>query len=185
MKTQVTTTAVLGLLSSLFISGCQSSESIEKLEEAPAQEEAQDGGHGHDHTPHLGTLAEFHSRAGKKGFAELKLHDDKGDLELWLTEDSAGEKPFELALDDVITVSFPLLDKTVQLRVRNQDNNEDESGTANIRESKTNYFIFPGDTGADASFLVGKEFSSSTILSFSTGDAQYVTLPFELRPHTH
>ena len=38
--------------------------------------------------------------------------------------------------------------KVVELRVRNATKNEDEDGTANVRAGKTNYFIFPGETGA-------------------------------------
>lgn len=197
MNIKVTVAALLGLSSSLFISGCLKRELIEEQEETQNQEEKQDNhghghehgghdhGHGHHHTPHLGTLAPFQSTNGKTGFVELKLHDDKGDLELWLTEDKEGTKPFELALDSVITVTFPELNKTVQLRVRNRDKNEDESGKATIRDGKTNYFIFPGDTGADPSFLLGKEFSSDTVLSFTSPGAQHATQPFELRPHTH
>ena len=122
----------------------------------------------------------------KAGFAELKLHDDKGDLELWLTEDEAGTKPLDIPLDAVITVTFPKMDqKVVQLKIRNGEKNEDEDGKGNIREGKTNYFIFPGDTGADASWLMGKEFAAEVVITFSTGGANYSTAAFELKPHTH
>lgn len=167
-----------------------------------------DHAHGHDHThvhkkemqvsrkkslgaildmaPHHGILVPFSSKQALTGYAELKLHDDKGDLELWLTKDAAGAGPYDLALNSVITVTFPDLNqKKVELRVRNSDKNEDEAGKGNIRDNKTNYFIFPGETGIDAAFLVGKDFSSKVVITFSDGGVEYSTDPFELRPHTH
>lgn len=119
-------------------------------------------GHGHEHSLHHGTVTAFHSdqaQAGQlpTGFAELKLHDDKGDLELWLTEDTTGQKPFDIPLDSLVNVSFLSLDgKMVELKIRNSEKNEDEDGKGNIRGEVTNYFIFPGESGADASFLLGK-----------------------------
>lgn len=86
----------------------------------------------------------------------------------------------------MLTVTFPeLSNKTVELQVRNAEKNEDEDGQANIRESKTNYFIFPGDTGADPSFLLGKAFSSKAVVSFTVDGKQFSTEPFVLFPHTH
>lgn len=140
----------------------------------------------HEHTPHIGVMASFNSGQTKSGFVELKLHDDKGDLELWLTKDKDGSEPFDLALDSVIQVSFPELDsKVVKLKIRNDKENEDENGQGNIREKKTNYFIFPGDSKADPSFLVGKKFSSKVIVSFTSEGVKYSTKPFKLSPHTH
>ena len=120
------------------------------------------------------------------GFAELKLHDDKGDLELWLTKDESGSEPLDLPLDSKISVTFPdLKQKPVQLQVRNKEKNEDEDGNANIRNGKSNYFIFPGDSGADASFLLGKDFASKAVIQVSGDGMAFETAPFELRPHTH
>lgn len=145
-----------------------------------------DKGHGHDHTPHEGILIPFRADQKESGFAELKLHDDKGDLELWLTTDKEGKEPFDIALDSVITVTFPRLGpKIVKLKIRNDKKNEDEDGKGNIRDKKTNYFIFPGDTKADASFLVGKDFSTAATVTFTSGGVSYTTSPFKLRPHTH
>lgn len=139
----------------------------------------------HDHTPHMGVSASFLSGASKIGVIELKLHDDKGDLELWLTKDKQGTQPFDLDLGSVITVSFPKMKKAVNLQVRDKKNNKDEDGKGNIRENKTNYFIFPGDTGVDASFLVGKGFAEDVVVTFTANGTAYTTAPFELRPHTH
>lgn len=142
----------------------------------------------HTHTPHVGIMVPFFAVGTEKqqGFAELKLHDDKGDLELWLTRDSSGILPFDLSLDSVITVAFAdLNNKQVSLKVRNSHTNEDEDGKGNIRNNKTQYFIFPGDSGADASFLVGKGFVATVTISFSSNGVSYITKPFELSPHTH
>ena len=54
-------------------------------------------GHGHEHVegPHHGVPATF-AGGGVSGHLELKLHDDKGDLELWLGQDIKLAKPFDL-----------------------------------------------------------------------------------------
>lgn len=150
-------------------------------------------GHGHDeehgeeeHGPHDGMVVPFAGADGKVvGHVELKLHDDKGDLELWLATDEGITKPYDLSLTDTITVTFHGRDKSVTLAVRNTDKNEDEDGTANNRSGKTNYFIFPGDTGADATWLMGKDFSSEVSISFSSGGKAFSTQRFTLIPHTH
>lgn len=140
----------------------------------------------HVHTPHLGVMAPFSDGEQTLGVAELKLHDDKGDLELWLTRDEEGTQPFDLPLDSVITVTFPGLDnKAVELRVRNRERNEDEDGKGNIRDGATNYFIFPGDSGEDASFLQGKTFAADVTVSFAGEEREWTTPVFELRPHVH
>lgn len=140
----------------------------------------------HEHTPHLGMLEEFLVQKEQKGFVELKLHDDKGDLELWITKDEEGKKPFDLPLDTKIKVTFlDMQDKSLILQVRNHKKNEDEDGNLNIRNDKTNYFIFPGDTKVDASFLRGKDFSSNVKISFKINDLENKTESFALIPHTH
>lgn len=145
-----------------------------------------DHGHDHPHTPHHGIQAPFMMGDKKTGVAELKLHDDKGDLELWLTQTKVGKHPFDLPADAKITVTFPQLEgKTVTLQVRNTDKNEDEDGNANLRDGKTNYFIFPGDTGADATWLLGKEFASEAVISFMADGVEHATEAFLLKPHTH
>ena len=178
----------LGLFSVLFtITGCVTNTAQDQSKvKAQPEQHAHTHSHGnHDHTPHMGILAPFEMDGKQQGTAELKLHDDKGDLELWLTN-VAGTAPFDLPLDTVITVSFPkLVQKAVELRVRNTVNNEDEDGVGTIRSGKTNYFIFPSNNKTDASFLIGRDFSSDVVISFSTADKRYITKPFILRPHTH
>ncbi len=141
---------------------------------------------GYTHTLHDGIVVPLFLAEQRVGFAELKLHDDKGDLELWLAQDEAGIVPFDMPLNSKIMVSFiELGTKTVALRVRNIEKNEDEDGKGNIRNSNTNYFIFPGDSGADATFLTGKDFASKVVISFVENDITYTSKIFKLRPHTH
>ena len=120
------------------------------------------------------------------GQLEIKLHDDAGDLEVWLTRGQAGESPLDLPLDTVVQVHFQLMDdRLVEMRVRNRELNEDEDGIGNIRDGGTNYFIFPGDTGVDASWLMGKDFATTITVSIDSGDTTFLAGPFELKPHVH
>lgn len=146
-------------------------------------------GHGHEHgaTPHEGVVAVLKGADGQPaGHVELKLHDDKGDLELWIARDAKITQPFDLPLDAKVRVIFiDLKDKTVELRVRNTQKNEDEDGKANVRDGKTNYLIFPGATGQDATWLQGAKFQSVVRLSFDVAGKTYTSEEFVLVPHTH
>lgn len=148
-----------------------------------------DTGHGHDHGPgaSAGVVARLTDPAGKDaGYVRLKLHDDKGDLEIWIAQDATISKPFDLSLDTKITVTFvDQGNRAVQLRVRNREKNEDEDGKPTARDGKTNYFIFPGDSGEDASWLKGAEFVATVKVSFESEGKAYSTPSFVLRPHTH
>ena len=120
------------------------------------------------------------------GFAEVKLHDDKGDIELWLARDRDMTEPFDLPIDAVLTVQFPdLQNRMIELRVRDKIANQDEAGTPTVREGKTNYFIFPGDTGADARWLRGASFSALARVTFVHGGQAHVSDDFSLVPHGH
>ncbi|WP_145248778.1 hypothetical protein [Aeoliella mucimassa] len=150
-------------------------------------DESASGGHGHAHTPHDGMVAALLNEAGSTvGFVELKLHDDKGDLELWLAKDREITQPMDLPVDTEVQVTFADFgDKTVTLSVRNKEKNEDEDGTPNLRNGKTNYFIFPGDSGQDPSWLMGKQFKSAVTVSLSADGVNYTSEQFTLVPHTH
>jgi hypothetical protein len=154
-----------------------------------AADHAHGDGGGHDHDgggASDGVLARITQGDEKVGYLRLKLHDDKGDLELWLARDAELAQPFDLPLDATIKVTFTDKgNKTVTLRVRNRDKNEDEDGEANVRDGKTNYFIFPGDTGEDAAWLKGADFLATVKVAFSTDGKEFSTSPFVLRPHTH
>jgi hypothetical protein len=146
-------------------------------------------GHGHEHaqTVHGGVAATFQNTAGgTSGHLELKLHDDKGDLELWIGQDSHLEEPVDLPLDALLVVAFIDVDnREVTLRVRNNEQNEDEDGKPNIRDGKTNYFIYPGDSGEDSTWLTGADFHSVVTVAWQSEDQKYRSEEFVLVPHTH
>lgn len=140
----------------------------------------------HDHAPNHGMMVPLESNGVPVGYAEVKLHDDKGDIELWLTLDKAGTQPMDLPLDTMVSINLPKLEPAgVSLKIRNDVENEDENGNSTIRDGKTNYFIFPGDTGVDATFLTGKDFASPAQVALSIQGAQVYTKEFVLRPHVH
>ena len=113
-------------------------------------------------------------------------YDDKGDLELWLAKDAAIAAPFDLPLAATVRVQFvDVGNRTVELRVRNATKNEDEAGVANVRDGRTNYFIFPGESGADAAWLVGAKFASIVKVTFDADGRTYTSEEFMLVPHTH
>ncbi len=146
-------------------------------------------GHGHEHgaAPHDGVVAAFQGPDGRvAGHLELKLHDDKGDLELWLARDAKITQPLDLPLDAAVRVTFADFgDRVVELRARNRDRNEDEDGKANVRDGKTNYFVFPGGSGQDAAWLAGAAFQSVVRVAFTAGGAAHTSEEFILVPHTH
>ncbi|MGK0480179.1 MAG: hypothetical protein ACJAQ3_000141 [Planctomycetota bacterium] len=145
-------------------------------------------GHGHEHVegPHSGVPAALAGAGGTQYHLELKLHDDKGDLELWLAQDAQYGSPLDLAIDATIEVEFvDVGGRKVTMRPRNHVDNEDESGEGNMRGGKTNYFIFPSADGEDASWLQGLEFQSIVIVSIQDGDQHFTSEEFVLKPHSH
>jgi hypothetical protein len=146
------------------------------------------GQHTHDNTPHDGVVARLTTSEGgaEAGWIELKLHDDKGDLELWVTTDKAGKTPLDLPLDAKIVVTFvDHARRKVSLAPRNKNKNEGEDGKPNLRDGKTGYFIFPGETGADAAWLVGKTFQSVALVELKAGGRTLRSDEFVLKPHSH
>ena len=73
--------------------------------------------------------------------------------------------------------------KTVELRVRNGDQNEDEDGTPNMRGGRTNYFIFPGESGQDPTWLMGEKWRGVVSVSFEADGKPQQSDPFVLVPH--
>ena len=123
----------------------------------------------------------FDSNREQTGTVEIKLHDDAGDLEVWLKSGGYEGDPWRLPTDTTLTLHFPALNKSVTLAVRDQDRNEDESGASTIIEGNTNYFVFPGSTDEDASWLMGADFAAKVELRFE----EATTGSFVLRPHIH
>ena len=121
------------------------------------------------------------------GYVEVKLHDDKGDIELWIATRRGHHEAHRPAAqrEDHGRASPTRSTPSATWRSRNKDKNEDEDGNATNRNGMTNYFIFPGDTGADASWLMGTSFKDEVTVSFANGAAKYSTKAFELVPHTH
>lgn len=132
--------------------------------------------------PNSGFLFPVFDVKGKQiGTTEIKLHDDAGDIEIWLKRGGYDGEPWRLPIDTVLTLEFEGLEKKVSLAVRDRVRNEDESGATTIYEGTTDYFVFPGETQANADWLMGSEFAAKVELSI--GDA--TTGTFVLRPHIH
>jgi hypothetical protein len=86
--------------------------------------------------------------------------------------------------ETVIQLTFPShANKTIDLRVRNDDKNEDEEGIFNMRDSSANYFIFPGESGQDAEWLKGEEWRGIVAMAFEVDGKSYGCDPFLLVPH--
>ena len=133
----------------------------------------------HVHGPHDGMVASFQDGT-ETGHLELKLHDDKGDLELWLGRDAAFSTPFDLPIDATVEVEFTDKDgRKVTLRARNQAQNEDESGKPNARDGKTNYFVFPTQPNEDAAWLTAEKFSSLVVVRFTRDGREFVSQKME------
>lgn len=123
----------------------------------------------------------FGAEGAQVGTVEIKLHDDAGDLEAWLTRGGHDGSPWRLPTDTTLLLRFPDLERDVTLAVRDAERNEDESGAATVVDGTTDYFVFPGATGADASWLMGAEFAAKVelrVVDATTGS-------FVLRPHVH
>ena len=127
-----------------------------------------------------------------RGYLELKLHGDAGDLELWLyggfsvSNWSTVSKPtpFDVPKETVMKLAFQShAGKTLEMRIRNADNNEDEEGTPSMRSGRTNYFIFPGESGADQEWLKGEKWRGVATVAFEADGKSYACDPFVLVPH--
>jgi hypothetical protein len=133
--------------------------------------------------PHCGFFHPVFAADGKQAATlEIKLHDDAGDLEVWLVKGGRDGPAFDLSLDSVLKLDFPDLKRQIELRVRDRETNAGEDGQSNIRNGLTNYFIFPGETGADATWLVGVDFAAKARLALPRGLTSEV---FVLKPHVH
>jgi len=123
-------------------------------------------------------------------YLELKLHDDAGDLELWLYQGpgiglkGVEMKPFDVPKETVMKLAFPSHEgKTVELRVRNGEENEDEDGKPNMRNGATNYFVFPGESGQDPEWLMGEKWRGHVAVAFEVEGKAFACDQFVLVPH--
>ncbi len=131
--------------------------------------------------PSGGVLAELRDASGKPvGWVEVKLHGDAGDLELWLARDIRIADPLTVPVATVAKLELLGPARTVELRVRDAQSNKDERGRVTVADGRTPYLVFPGETGADASWLMGEGFRSRARLSVGE-----LTAEFELVPHSH
>lgn len=144
-------------------------------------------GHTHEKTAHDGVMTRLRTAAGADaGWIEVKLHDDKGDLELWMTTDKSGKVALDLPADATITTTFvDHARRVVKFAPRDTDQNPGEDGKPNMRDGKTNYFIFPGKTGADSAWLIGKSFQSIAFVEVEAGGQKMRSEELVIRPHSH
>jgi hypothetical protein len=133
--------------------------------------------------PHGGFFHPIFAADGKQAATlEIKLHDDAGDLEVWLVKGGRDGPALDLPLDSVLKLDFADLNRQIELRVRDREKNAGEDGQTNLRNGQTNYFIFPGETGADAKWLMGVDFAAKARLALPDGLSSEV---FVLKPHVH
>jgi len=143
-----------------------------------------------------GILSVFGEGGERKGFLELKLHGDAGDLEMWLYSGFAVSDwktkskpaPFDIPPETVMCLTFQsgtglTASKSLEMRVRNMGKNEGEDGEPNMRGGGTNYFIFPGESGADPEWLVGEKNRYLVSVAFEANGKKYSADPFVLVPH--
>lgn len=131
--------------------------------------------------PSGGVLAELRDASGKpSGWAEVKLHGDAGDLELWLARDNRIAEPLTVPVATVAKLELLGPARAVELRVRDAQSNKDERGRVTVADGRTAYLVYPGETGADASWLMGEGFRSRARLT-----VEGLTAEFDLVPHSH
>ena len=134
---------------------------------------------------HEGVVARCPIGPEREVFAEIKLHDDKGDIELWLTSDRDGVSPYGIPLHEEVRIELADNRKSVGLSVRDAVENKDEDGVSHLKSGLADYFIYPGASGDSAEWLSGANFIDEAKVSFSDRgtviNCDWVTL----LPHSH
>lgn len=131
--------------------------------------------------PSGGVLAELRDAAGARvGWAEVKLHSDAGDIELWISRDIRISQPLPVPVATIAKLEVLASGRTIELRARDSETNKDERGRATVVDARTHYLVFPGETGTDASWLMGDDFRSPARLT-----VEGISSDFELIPHAH
>ena len=118
----------------VFLSVSCNEEAKVVEEKAPHSDHGHDHSHDHSHghSPGIGKnhgiLAPYNSADGESGYLEVKLHDDKGDIELWMFTKKDGDTPTDFALETVPSITFKSLDnKVISLAPRDLTDNKDEN----------------------------------------------------------
>jgi hypothetical protein len=131
--------------------------------------------------PSSGVLVELRDASGNPaGWAEVKLHGDTGDLELWLARDNRITSPLLVPVAVVAKLELLGPSRAIELRARDAQSNKDARGRVTVAEGRTHYLVFPSETGADASWLKGEDFRSRSRARLTV---EGLTAEFDLKPH--
>lgn len=148
----------------------------------------------HDHGPedhaahgmHDGILAPFHDADGEPvGRMEWKLDSEAGRLELWIVTGGGDGEPFDIPVDERITLLLHDIDRAIDLTVRDRDENVDSDGYITVRDGGTNYFVYPLGEGEAAKWLRDAAFSSRAGATFLRDGVRYTCAAFTLVPFDH
>ena len=133
-----------------------------------------------------GILAPFHDEGGEPvGRMERKLDTKAGRLEVWITTGEGDGVPFDLPVDERVTLTFHDLGRSIDLVVREPKENVDSDGYGTVRDGRTNYFVFPADDTADHAWLEDASFESRVTATFTRDGTLYTGAAFTLMPYDH
>ena len=135
--------------------------------------------------PHEGVVTTCSSTNAPSFFAEIKLHDDKGDIEIWLGKTADFKDSHSIPPTAKVALGFSEHGRSVDLAVRDLRSNLDEDGTTRLKDGVTDYFIFPGETASDARWLQGGEFIDEVVLTVTHSGGSRVCEVVTLIPHSH
>jgi hypothetical protein len=133
---------------------------------------------------HGGVLAPF-TVGTRRGFIELKFDPNTAELELWIANDHAIKRPIYLPADAEVMVSLEAPAHHLRLVLRDRERNEDFNGTPNMRDGKTYYFTFPGDSDEESSWLMDDEIDTPATVTFVIDGEPVVVGPFRLVKEQH
>ena len=114
------------------------------------------------------------------GFLEACLDGATGALEMYLTD--LDHAPLRVAQNAFFAVKVPKFGRAVKLGLREPTENRDGSGTVTMVDGRTNYFVFPGTTGSDASWLTGLDWRASVEVRARADGRVIEAKPFVLVP---
>ncbi|MEM0969016.1 MAG: hypothetical protein AAGJ31_06690 [Verrucomicrobiota bacterium] len=125
--------------------------------------------------PHGGRLHPvFGEDGGQLGRAEIKLHEEAGKIEVWLTSGGFGGPVWDLSPNAKLTLTFPDLGRQIVMTGRDTGGATPVGGGKGTGRAKgTNYFVFPGEVETEDSWLEGPGFVAKAVLVLegaSTGE---------------